>query len=65
MNAPAMKYLGRRPKYEICLMAYEIRSAYEILALWANMMVLADANIPIRLPHPRSGPINGGESLFA
>ena len=50
---------------EICLTAYEIRFEYEILALWANMMVLADANIPIRLPHPRSGPINGGESLFA
>ena len=24
MNAPAMKYLGRWPKYEICLTAYEI-----------------------------------------
>ena len=40
MNAPAMKYLDRRPKYEICLAAYEIRFAYEILSLRANMPVL-------------------------
>ena len=52
MNAPAMKYLGRRPKYEICLMAYEIRSAYEILALWANMMALL-RNIPKSMPSIR------------